>query len=317
MCRRFCRGILKVIKFIVITILILSPVAVAWENNQYQTLRKEMSTLTSQSSYQEIWNDKNTIVAYTSGEVKNTSTVIVISPEYYEDALNPEMVASYNLGDDANYVVCAFKRGFKDPWDVARDESSLVKEFREKYDHIIIAGHSKAATINIAMLKYLNDSDYDRMVNISGPYDGTILAMPEVIGGILENKKILFWNYGEPLYSFYLGMFDGDLADRMIREDSTFLKELSYNDIDKSKFINVVAKVGVGSFFNDLWNFNSNGLGLALVDPIIGLNGDGMVSIQSQKSHMPTDVTTIYIVASHATSYQVGMKKVLERFEKK
>lgn len=288
------------IRFLLITLVFLFLI---WLYNLYRIKKHLKNEVNGQSKDQLKWQMHN-IVAWSSGTIRENSTVIVIAPEYYEDFYNDERIAQYNVDSRANYILTAFKRGFNDPFDVAKDISALIKELREKYTSIIIVGHSKGSTINIAMLEYLLDNDYEKMVNISSTYRGTILAMPEKIQEICSDKL-----FGETIYNTYIKAFDGDKADQIIREDSQFLKQLNYNNIDKNKFINIVAKSGINSFFRDLWNWDFEGMGLPFLDSIFNLNGDGIVSLKTQEL---SDVNTIQIKASHKSSYEVGVKIVLD-----
>lgn len=274
-----------------------------WLYNGYEIKKHLNEEVNSQKKEQLKWK-MNNVVAWSCGTIRTTDTVIIITPEYYEDFYNDERIASYNVDSRANYILTAFKRGFDDPYEVAKDISKLIKELRENYSYVIIVGHSKASTINIAMLEYLLDSDYDKMVNISSTYEGTILAMPEKVHEICSHNK-----FGERLYNFYLSIFDGDKADEIIREDSQFLKKLNYDNINKNKFINIVAKSGLGSFFRDFWNWEFEGMGLPFIDNMLDINGDGIVSLKSQTLD---GVETININASHKSSYEVGIKKVLD-----
>lgn len=294
----------KVIKYSIRCILIaLVLLLLIWLFNGYRIKKHLENEVNGQSEEQLKWQLDN-IVAWSSGTIRENNIVIVIAPEYYEDFYNDERIAQYNVDSRANYVLTAFKRGFNDPFDVAKDISVLIKELKEKYTSIIIVGHSKGSTINIAMLEYLSDNDYDKMVNISSTYRGTILAMPEKIQEICSDKI-----FGETFYNFYISTFDGDKADQIIREDSQFLKQLNYNNINKNKFINIVAKSGISSFFKDFWNWDFEGMGLPFIDNMLNLNGDGIVSSETQEL---SDVTTIQIKASHKSSYEVGIKKVLD-----
>lgn len=293
---------------------ILASILIAWLCNNLVINHHLKTELKSQLEGQSIWHKEN-IIAWTCGSIRATDTIVVITPEYYEDFYTSERIAAYNVDSRANYVLTAFKRGFEDPYEVAKNISELVKELRGAYSHVIIVGHSKSTTINIAMLKYLSDNDYDKMINISATYSGTFLTMPDKMYEVLSTKKIFNWNYGKLVYDFYLNTFDGDRADEIIREDSPFLNQLDYSKIDKDKFINITAKSGVTSFFYDLWNFDAEGIGLPFLDLILGLNGDGIVPLQSQMANMDADIKTLHLKASHKSSYKIGIKKVLNMLE--
>lgn len=289
--------------FIRCLLIILAIVLLLWLYNRY-CIKKHLEEEIAAQQFKQLKWQKDNIVAWSSGTIRNTDTVIVILPEYYEDFYNNERIAQYNVDSRANFILTSFKRGFKDPFEVAKDISILIKELRKTYSNIIIVGHSKGTTINIALLEYLSDSDYDKMINISATYKGTILAMPEKLREICSKKE-----YGALFYNYYISIFDGDVADKMIRTDSLFLQKLNYDKINKNKFINIVAEAGIVSGFKDFWNWDFEGIGLLYIDNFLNLNGDGLVSLETQKLN---NVKTIKIKASHKSSYEIGVKKVLD-----
>lgn len=310
------RYLYKFLSIIFEVILMLLPVIlILWLCHNYKIKKTLQNELDAQERKQFTWQMGN-ISAWTCGTIRDTDTVIVLTPEYYEDFYTPTRIAAYNIDSRANYVLTAFKRNFTDPYLVARDISYIVKDLHNSYSNVIIVGHSKGSTISIAMLKYLSDTDYSMMINISSPYAGTMLTMPEKMYEFLSPKKIFNWEYGKAFYNFYCSIFDGDMADKIIREDSPFLRHLDYSKIDKDKFINITAKSGVISFLYDFWNFDPEGMALPLLDSLLSLDGDGLVPLESQKTNMPKNIKTIHLIASHKSSYKIGIKKVLKNLEK-
>ncbi len=305
-------------KFLIVffkILLILLPAIFLWLYNNNKINRNLQNELKAQEEEQLTWQREN-ITAWTCGTIRATDTVIVLTPEYYEDFYTAEKIAAYNVDSRSNYVLSAFRRSFSDPFLVAKDLASIVKDLRKTYSCVFIVGHSKGSTISIAMLSYLSDTDYNMMINISSAYGGTILAMPEKMYEFLSPKKILNWEYGKDLYNFYSNIFDGDMADKIIREDSSFLKQLDYSKINKDKFINITAKSGIVSFLYDFWNFDPEAIALPFLDVILNLDGDGFVPLQSQKANMTLDIQTIHLNSSHKSSYKVGIKRALNYLEK-
>ncbi len=298
-----------------ITLRLLPIMLILWLFNNYRINRKLQNELKAQKKRQSTWQMGN-IAAWTCGTIRDTNTVIVLTPEYYEDFYTEKRIAAYTVDKRANYVLTAFKRGFTNPFLVAKDISYLVKDLCKTYSSVIIVGHSKSSTINLAMLNYLSDNDYSKMVNISSPYSGTILASPKKMYEFLSPKKIFNWEYGKAFYNFYRGILDGDVADQIIQEDSLFLKQLDYSKIDKDKFINITAKSGFITFLYDFWNFDPEGMALPLLDSFLDLDGDGFVPLKSQQANMPKGIKTIHLKASHKSSYAIGIKKVLKDLEK-
>ena len=123
---------------------------------------------------------------------------------------------------------------------------------------------------------------------------------------ILYDKKILGFKYGKKLYEFYLKSFDGDYADQMIRKDSTELRKINFK-INKRKFINIVVKSTSLEFIFDFFKLNFESCILYLVDKIIRLKGDGIISIKSQKIDR-IGITEKIISGTHKTGYRRAIK---------
>ena len=249
----------------------------------------------------------NIAVHYLS--VTRKSTVIIMSPEFYSDCRqyqSEKWLTSYYVVDDrVDFVLTSFNRDFSDPYEVARDMASLVKELKKQYDKVVIMGRSKGGAINIAMLKFLDDSDYNMMLNVAVPYEGTILAMPDEI-----------WKRSKFFYFLHRLEFDGGLADVMIEENSAFLKGLDYAQISPYKFINFTAQLGRESFVHDWTIFDLKGLGCFYVDWVLNLKGDGIVPFSSQATPQIQGFKTVTLCASHQSAHKVAIKYFLDYYDR-
>lgn len=123
---------------------------------------------------------------------------------------------------------------------------------------------------------------------------------------ILKNKEVLGIKYGKILFDFYKKIFDGDFSDQMIEEDSFILRNLKVNELIQ----NYVFKVSFIEFMKDIIRFNFESSALYLIDKLIELNGDGIVSISSQE--IKGKIKEEHLFGTHKSGYKKVMKIVLK-----
>ena len=123
---------------------------------------------------------------------------------------------------------------------------------------------------------------------------------------LLINKKILGIRYGKKIYDFYMESFDGDFADQMIEEDSFILRNLKVNELIQ----NYVFKVSFIEFMKDIIRFDFESSALYLIDKLIELNGDGIVSISSQE--IKGKIKEEHLFGTHKSGYKKVMKRILK-----
>lgn len=245
----------------------------------------------------------------TKANTKSNKKIVIILPEYYSEYYKSEkIIRQWEVVGNFQYLdflVMSFKRNFNFE-SLCMEIIKIIRKIKNKYKEIIVVGHSKGGVI----LQYISNSikDYvDRMISISVPYQGTVFASPEKMKEILINKKILKIKYGKKIYDFYIESFDGDFADQMIEEDSFILRNLKVNELIQ----NYVFKVSLIEFMKDIIKLDFESSSLYLIDKLIKLNGDGIVSMRSQYLQNKKIKQNI-ICGTHKSGYKKVMKIVLK-----
>ncbi len=208
---------------------------------------------------------------------KNSNdTIVVLMPEYYADFYkNEKQLNQWLVGKNEDYLVIGFKRG--------------------------------GVVLNYLLNEYETNNKIKDAITISVPYKGTPFASIKQMEKILKNKEVLGIKYGKILFDFYKKIFDGDFSDQMIEEDSFILRNLKVNELIQ----NYVFKVSLIEFIKDTMKLNFESSALFVIDKIIKLNGDGIVSMKSQYlSDISIKQNIIY--GTHKSGYKKVMKIVLK-----
>lgn len=245
----------------------------------------------------------------TKANTKSNKKIVIILPEYYSEYYKSEkIIRQWEVVGNFQYLdflVMSFKRNFNFE-SLCMEIIKIIRKIKNKYKEIIVVGHSKGGVI----LQYISNSikdHVDRMISISVPYKGTPLVEPNEMKEILINKKILGIRYGKKIYDFYMESFDGDFADQMIEEDSFILRNLKVNELIQ----NYVFKVSFIEFMKDSIKLDFESSLLYLIDKLIKLNGDGIVSMRSQYLQNKKIKQNI-ICGTHKSGYKKVMKIVLK-----
>ena len=244
----------------------------------------------------------------TKANTKSNKKIVIILPEYYSEYYQSEKIIRQwevkNFGY-FDFFVMSFKRNFNLE-SICKDIIESIRKIKSKYKEVIVVGHSKGGVI----LQYISNEikDYvDRMISISVPYQGTVFASPEKMKEILINKEILKIKYGKKIYDFYIESFDGDFGDQMIEEDSIILKKLKINKLVE----NYILKVSLIEFMKDIIKLDFESSSLYLIDKLIKLNGDGIVSMKSQYLKNKK-IKQKLLFGTHKSGYKKVMKMVLK-----
>ncbi len=229
-------------------------------------------------------------------------------PEYYSDALEKmkKNIKKYKILNNTDFIIIGFERGFNLE-KLSQEIRNVIIKLNVKYDTVNIVGNSKAGIVALKLMEILDETYYEKIINVSVPYKGTPLVEPKKMKNILYNKKILGVKYGNKIYEVYLKIFDGDYADQMIRENSPELRTLNFK-INKKKFMNIVVKSTTIEFIFDFFKLNFESCILYIADKIIRLKGDGIISLKSQKIDR-IGITEKIISGTHKTGYRKAIKK--------
>lgn len=240
---------------------------------------------------------------------KSNNRIVILMPEYYADFYkNDKLINQWIVGKHEDYLVIGFKRKF--------NFTELIKEIKEmaqkimyKYKKVYIIGHSKGGVIlNYLLNEYeINNEMKENAINIAVPYKGTPFASIKQMEEILKNKEVLGIEYGKILFDFYKKIFDGDFADQMIEEDSFILRNLKVNEFIQ----NYVFKVSLIEFIKDIIKLDFESSGLYLIDKLIKLEGDGIVSMKSQYLKNEKIKQTL-LFGTHKSEYRKVMKIILK-----
>ena len=240
---------------------------------------------------------------------KNNEQVIIKLPEYFDHFYdeNIKRIKEYVVYKKIDYRILGFKSvNTKENFCKMLEEIEIyIKEICKQYKKIYIIGISKGGIINCLLYNNIIEN-YNikniKCVNISTPYKGTIFADPEAVKKRLEERKIPF---RRSIYNTYFKIYDGNFPDQMIQQNSDILNEVKYN----SKIINFVAKATFGCFIKDLFSLNVESALLYLIDKVLKIKGDGIVSIDSQMRNYKKDIK---INATHKTAYIMAVKKIVK-----
>ena len=212
------------------------------------------------------------------------------------------------VGKNEDYLVIGFKRKFKFN-ELIKEMKEMTQKIKYKYKEIYFIGHSKGGVVlNYLLNEYeTNNKIKENVITIGVPYKGTPLASIKQMEKILKNKKFFRIEYGKKLFDFYKKVFDGDFADQMIEKDSFILRNLKVNELIQ----NYVFKVSLTEFIKDIIKLDFQSASLYLVDKLIKLEGDGIVSMKSQYLKNEKIKQTL-LFGTHKSEYRKVMKEILK-----
>lgn len=240
---------------------------------------------------------------------KSNDTVVVLMPEYYADFYkNDKTITQWVVGKNEDYLVIGFKRKFNFI-ELMKEIKEIMTKIMYKYKKVYLIGHSKGGVIlNYLLNEYeTNNKIKENAIAIAVPYKGTPFASIKQMEKILKNKEIFGIEYGKILFDFYKKIFDGDFADQMIEKDSFILRNLKVNELIQ----NYVFKVSLIEFIKDIIKLDFESSGLYLIDKLIKLEGDGIVSMKSQYLKNEKIKQTL-LFGTHKSEYRKVMKKILK-----
>lgn len=171
----------------------------------------------------------------------------------------------------------------------SKEIAEFVNNLSEEYEQIFLVGHSKCG------LCLYNASHYCEkgitLVTISTPFGGTIIADKETI-----EKKLKY----RILKKVYNMIFSDHNVDRDIIPNSQFIQNMQ--DATYKEHINITSSLKNIFSCKDIMD-----LLLFIWDKIMRINGDGLVSLNSQKVN---STRTINMICSHANSLRKGLEVV-------
>lgn len=195
---------------------------------------------------------------------------------------------------DKDVTVYAFYFTFESSGlaDSSKEIAYFVNELLEDYDQIYLIGHSKCG-VCVYDASYYCERDII-LVTISAPFKGTVIADKNRMEAILKFPLFI---------KFYRMIFSDHNVDKDIIPNSHFLQNMK-PAIYEEHFNIVSSFRGIASC-RGLLDF-----GLILLDKIMKIHGDGVVSYSSQQIRF---TPTIEIFCSHANSLKKGLQVVEEQ----
>ena len=173
--------------------------------------------------------------------------------------------------------------------DAGREIADFVNQITEPYKRIILVGHSKCGLCLYSSIRFYQKNV--TLVTISTPFRGTIVADKIAIEERV-NSRIL--------KGIYNVIFSDHNVDRDIIPNSEFIN--SIQNVSCKDHVNIISSLEGLSSCRDIMD-----LLLLIMDKILKINGDGIVSRASQSAR---STRTIIIFCSHANSLNEGLKKL-------
>ena len=168
----------------------------------------------------------------------------------------------------------------------SKELAEFVNKLSYYYEDIILVGHSKCGLCVQNAKQFITRKS--TIVTISAPFDGTIIADKKACEAKLKNPILI---------KIYNKIFSDHNVDKDIMPNSEFIKNMNQQCID----LNITSSINkVGDCKNIMdWI-------LLIFDKMMKVNGDGIVSLDSQKKCF--SYIDVNISCSHATSLQKGLE---------
>lgn len=175
----------------------------------------------------------------------------------------------------------------------SKEIAEFVNNLSEEYEQIFLVGHSKCGLCLYNASHYCEKSI--TLVTISTPFRGTFIADKETVEKQLKSRL---------LKKAYNKIFSDHNVDRDIIPNSRFIK----NVIQNMQVATYKEHINITSSLNNISNCKDMiDLLLFIWDKIMGINGDGLVPLNSQKAN---STRTVNLTCSHANSLRKGLEVV-------
>lgn len=176
--------------------------------------------------------------------------------------------------------------------EASKDLSVFIVELSSLYEEVFLVGHSKCGLCLYNSAQYC-EAENITLITVSTPFRGTFIADKEAV-----EQKLRFF----PLKKIYNIIFSNHNVDQDLIPDSVFLKSIQGQHIRYIHHINFVSSLKAISKCKTFTDFI-----LYLVDKLLGVSGDGIVPLSSQKIY---GVIPVYLSYSHATSLDLALKTI-------
>ena len=255
-----------------------------------------MKTLIKKGQYLEnvVFKGKNVIIQKIETELRSKRCIVIGNGHSLsvdeDDKITLHDPGMSKFAVSMKHTVYAFYFTFES--DGLLESSKELAEFVNKisyyYEEVILIGHSKCGVCVQNAKQYINRKN--TIVTISAPFDGTFIADKKACESKLKNLLFI---------KIYNKIFSNHNVDKDIMPNSEFIQNMNRQCIDFN-ITSSINKVGDCKNIKDLILF--------IFDKMMKVNGDGIVSLDSQmKCFANIDVN---ISCSHASSLQKGLEVV-------
>lgn len=236
--------------------------------------------------------------------------LIIVTNGYYDHRIDDKMRAAYKVNDDWDFMIVGFTDECQGLNQVAYELMEFIdSNLIESYDEIIVAGISKGGCISIKMMQMPTSYEIS-FININSPYLGSIMACPELVNTVIYEEDRLL---NDAVWGIYDYAYSYSVADDDVGIYSEFLSNLDYSVVEGHNFVNVTSTLNAVTFMKDLTDLNKDGVICHFSDSILGIQGDGIVSLESQMYiTQKADVKNIHVSSSHGTFNDYILQKALK-----
>ena len=206
---------------------------------------------------------------------------------------DPAMIqVDYNIPEDVTVFTYYYTFECEGLDQAALEISEFINNnILREYERLFLIGHSKCGLCLSKVTEYLED--LVRLVTVSTPFDGTIIADYKAVEKKVKSK-VLMWMYKK--------IFSNHNVDLDIIPGSEFLQNLK--EPRCIEHINIMSTMKGKRFI-----INPIDLFLLMVGKVLGFEGDGVVPFSSQMAKADKQMT---IKCSHAGSLKAGVAIIEE-----
>lgn len=180
--------------------------------------------------------------------------------------------------------------------EAGRELAEFINVNEHNYDSVTLIGLSKCGVCFANATKWITNKKKITIITISAPFKGTDKAQ------IAKEKLNFFEKF------LFLSIYSNHNVDQDLIPNSKFMQNADYSGLaDCKKHINIIS-ICPKKTNNYLDNI------LCYLDKKLEINGDGIISFDSQKILYPNTIE-IQIEATHAYSMQKGIEMFLSEKE--
>ena len=256
-----------------------------------------MKKLVKKGQYLEnvVFKGRNIIIQQIQRELRSKRCIVIGNDhslsvdENYNITLNDPGMSKFSVS--MRNTVYAFYFTFESDGllESSKEIADFVNNLSYYYEEVILVGHSKCG-LCVQNAKQFITRKNTIVTTISAPFEGTVIADKKSCEAKLKNPVLI---------KIYNKIFSDHNVDKDIMPNSEFIQNMNRNNVD----LNITSSVRCVSDCSNIMD-----LLLLIFDKMMGIDGDGIVSLKSQTACLCNE--SINIHCSHATSLQKGLEIV-------